>query len=259
MEDGVPGIPVKVEAKVDAELVRELDRVLDRTGLSGLSATTTDVLGSWIAPFHRENLMRWWRSFKARCAERSYVNERLIPSVLLALAARAAAEEEDAVMLDLHAQLLAGFRDADRADAPNKTFISILSEMRPIDFQVLRHLLSAEPLLAIKEQMLRANKDLSTWVYRKAALTPADVARALGITEPGVVLAAQNLTRLGCMRVMSVPGNFLGPSNFPFNPAGCQLRDKEAIYIPLELAVALLDALDEPRADTETILRDAAG
>lgn len=250
-------IPIKIEVKVDAELVKEVDNVLACTGLSGLSATTTGVLGSWIAPFQRENLTRWWRAFKARCDERSYANQRLIPSVLLPPAVRAAAEEEDAIMLDLHARLLAGFRNADRADAPNKTFISILSEMRPIDFQVLRHLLSAEPLLAIKERMLQANKDPSAWECRKAALTPAEVAKALSITEPGVVLAAQNLTRLGCMRVMSVPGRLLGPSSFPSNPAGCQLRDGETIYIPLELAVVLLDALDEPQAGVDTILRNA--
>lgn len=64
-------IPVKVEVKVDAELAREVDVVLAHTGLSGLSSTTMGVLGSWIEPLHRENLLQWWRAFKTRCVERS--------------------------------------------------------------------------------------------------------------------------------------------------------------------------------------------
>ena len=157
-------------------------------------------------------------------------------------------------MLELHAQLLAGFRNADRAEAPNKTFIAILSQMRPIDYQVIRYLLSAEPLIAIREHMRHGGGYPES--FTKFSSKPLDVAEALGSTELGVVLAAQNLARLGCMRVVTVPSNRLGPSSFPLNPAGCQLRDGETIYVPVELAIALLDALDEPTIDAETFLRD---
>jgi len=220
-----------VNAKIDAELVKAVDELLQHTGLSGLSATATGVLGSWIAPLHREQLAerlgRWARSFVARCTERSYTNQRQIPFILLPPALRAAAEEDDATMLDLQAQLLAGFRNADRADAPNKTFISILSEMRPIDFQVLRYFASSEPP-----------------VPPGAMPQPADVGSALGVPGPSVLLAAQNLVRLACLRLTNIPANALGASSLPVSPAGCSLRDKNTVYTPLELGVALLDALD---------------
>ena len=220
-----------VSMTIDGKLVEATDKLLQHTGLSGLSAIVSDVLGSWIAPLHREQLVErlgmWARIFAARCNERQYTNERQIPFGLLPPALRAAAEEDDTTMLDLHARLLAGFRNADRADAPNKTFISILSEMRPIDFQVLRYLASSEPP-----------------VPSGAMPQPADVGRALGVPGPSVLLAAQNLVRLACLRLTNVPANALGPSSLPVSPAGCSLRDKNTVYTPLELGVALLDALD---------------
>lgn len=224
-----------VSVKIDGKLVEATDKLLQHTGLSGLSAVVSDVLGSWIAPLHREQLVerlgRWVRSFEARCAELRYTNERQIPFVLLPPALRAAAEEDDATMLDLHARLLAGFRNADRADAPNKTFISILSEMRPIDFQVLHLLVSGKAPAP--------HGGLSHL---------AGVGHALGVPEPSVLLAAQNLVRLACLRLTNIPATDHRASALPVAPAGRSLRDGTTVYTPLELGVALLNALDEPRA-----------
>lgn len=219
---------------IDGKLVEATDTLLQHTGLSGLSAVLSDVLSSWIAPLHREQLVErlgsWARSFTARCAEVRYANERQIPFVLLPPAFRAAAEEDDATMLDLQAWLLAGFRNADRADAPNKTFISILSEMRPIDFQVLRLLVSGKAP-----------------TQGGGLLRLEGVGLALGVSESSVRLAAQNLVRLACLRLTNIPATDHRTSALPVTPAGLSLRDGRTIYTPMELGVALLNALDEPQ------------
>lgn len=222
-----------ISAKVDADLVKAADELLQHTGVSGLSATVSNVLGSWIAPLHRENVLRFLSSTRAKWAERSYANRRSVPAGLVSASVRAAAEEDDVVMLDLHAQLLVGFQNADQADAPNRTFITILSEMRPVDFQVLRFLLSAPPPIP-----------------PGAMPSPAEVGTALGgVPGANVTLAAQNLVRLACLRLTNIPATDHRPSALPVSPAGSSMRDgHERIYTPLELGVALMDALGEERA-----------
>lgn len=127
--------------KIDSDLVEETDRLMSNLGLSRLSTAATGVLSTWIEPLNRENVTTWLRAVINRCKSRSYTNERLIPWILLAPAVRAAAEEDNAIMLDLQAQLVSGFRNRDRENDPNKSFIAILSEMRPIDFAVLQYVL----------------------------------------------------------------------------------------------------------------------
>ena len=253
------GLPIKVNIEVNAETVKEMDQLLERSGLAHLSATMAGVLASWIELFHRENIIRYSAKVGALLPTLPFSNERPIPPTLAIPAIRAAAEEGDEVMLDLHARLLAGFRNADRAGAPNKSFISILSGMQPLDFAVLRYLLSADAVLAVRERVRRMGQDLAGLDPRRVLLDPGEVAAALDVPESGVILAAQNLHRLGCMRLTSMPGQHVGPSWVPLSPAGCQISFEQTIYTPLELATALLDALGEPWADAGDVLQEPGG
>lgn len=136
---------------------------------------------------------RYWRATRAaKLADKVEEKNRLrrsegrrtIPLRVVIPAVESAALDERDEMLDLWAELLANFEDPDSGVEVERVFVSLLSEMQPIDVAILRTVASS-----------------AGNVGAKAA--PQSPLEGISTDRDAILRSLHNLARLGCFMAAS--------------------------------------------------------
>ena len=193
----------------------------------------SDFMGSTVGELLRDeiHLLRWKnahrildraeRYLKKRCAQ----GKKTLPLGLAIRFMENSSIEDDPILQDLWARLLANAADPDNEYEISKTHIALLSEMNSLDARVLEYF-GTQGWLQLKE------------VAETTGNSPLDcneVSRQLGFPPLEVGLAIGNLWRLGCLIQEPTWKSGIGPSvapnsSFRLSPLGNSLLS--AVKLP---------------------------
>lgn len=192
-----------------------------------------DFMGSTVGDLLRDEvrLLRWKNAHRVLDRAERYLNERGAQgkkTLPLGLAIRfmdGASLEEDLIVQDLWARLLANAVDPNREYDISKTHMALLAEMNGLDARVLEHF-GSKGWLQFKEVAEATHK---------SPLDCAEISRQLSLPESDVGLALGNLWRLGCLIQEPTYKSGFGPSvapNSSFRPSPLGSSLLRAVELP---------------------------
>jgi len=192
-------------------IMPEIDPIAE--GTKGLVHRCADFMGSTVGELLRDEvrLLRWKNAHRVLDRAERYLKERGVQgkkTLPLGLAIRFmddASLEEDPILQDLWARLLANAVNPNKEFDISKTHMALLSEMNGIDARVLEHF-GRQGWLQFK------NVAEAT---RKRPLDCAELSRQLSLPESEIGLALGNLWRLGCLIQEPTDNSGFGPSVAP--------------------------------------------
>ncbi|KKL61391.1 hypothetical protein LCGC14_2195750 [marine sediment metagenome] len=195
----------------------------------------SDFMGSTVGDLLRDevHLLRWKNAHRILDRAERYLKERGAhgkKTLPLGLAIRfldGASLEEDPIMQDLWARLLANAADPESEYEISKTHTALLSEMNGLDAKVLEYF-RTQGWLQFKEVAEATGHN---------SLDCAELSRQLGVPALEVGLALGNLWRLGCLIQEPTYKSGFGPSVAP-----------NSSFRPSPLGNSLLGAVELPIA-----------
>jgi hypothetical protein len=209
----------------------DIDPIAEAT--KGLIHRCADFMGSTIGELLRDEvrLLRWKNAHRVLDRAERYLKERGAQgkkTLPLGLAIRfmdGASLEEDSILQDLWARLLANAVDPNKEYDISKTHMALLSEMNALDARVLEHF-GRQGWLQFKEVAEATGK---------SPLDCAEISRQLSLPESEVGLALGNLWRLGCLIQEPTHKSGFGPSvapNSSFRPSPLGNSVLRAVELP---------------------------
>jgi len=195
-----------------------------------------DFMGSTVGELLRDEitLLRWKNAHRVLERAERYLRDRRAQgkrTLPLGLAIRfmdGASLEEDPVLQDLWARLLANAVDPNKKYDISKTHLTLLSEMNGVDARVLEHF-GSQGWLQLKEVAEAIGKN---------PLDCSEISRHVSLPESDVALALGNLWRLGCLIQEPTYKSGVGPSVAP-----------NSSFRPSPLGNSLLKAVELPAKD----------
>jgi len=202
-------------------------------GTKALANRCADFMGSTVGELLRDEitLLRWKNAQRVLDRAERYLRDRRTQgkrTLPLGLAIRfmdGASLEEDPVLQDLWAMLLANAVDPEVKYDISKTHLTLLSEMNAADARVLEYF-GSQGWLQFKEVAQATGK---------SSLDCAEISRHLSLPESEVALSLGNLWRLGCLIQEPTFKSGFGPSaapnsSFRLSPIGNSLL--KAVDLP---------------------------
>lgn len=134
-----------------------------------------------------------------------------------------ASQEDDEIIQNLWASLIANTTDPNRSMIPKKIFIEILNSLEPLDAKILLFFGNLG-----RERFIGA--------YREG-FTVNTLAQDLGETSKNIQFSLQNLARLGCIMDVHNPQVLIsGSTSF-----GAKVLNKSTTFQPTPLGFDLID------------------
>ena len=191
-----------------------------------------DFMGATVGELIKDevHLLRWKNAHRVLDKADSYLIERNAKgkkTLPLGMAIRfldGASLEEDPLLQDMWARLLANAADPENDYEMTKTHTSILSEMNGLDARLLESYLG-QGWLQFRQVAINT---------RNAPLDCDELSRQLGESEEDVALALGNLWRLGCLIQEPTYESGIGPSvskNSTFHPSALGYSLLEAVSL----------------------------